>query len=94
MGLSMLLSGAVSLGQLVLLLVCSGAAPSPTQDASVSSYSGFVSSQNFIQASFMTDLALLNSFWYVTFRVHSDLTYVSFLSDSKMSAVLGQNLLK
>ena len=41
---SMLLSGAVSLGQLVQFLVCSRLAPSPIPDASVSNYSGLVSS--------------------------------------------------
>ena len=40
-GLSMLLSGALSLGQIVPYLVCSREA---TQDASVSKYSGRVSS--------------------------------------------------
>ena len=39
--LSMLLSGASSLGQLVLLLVCNKAAPSPAPDASVSIYLEF-----------------------------------------------------
>ena len=43
MGLSMLLSGASSLWQLVLLLVCSKAS-SPTPYALVSMYSGLVSS--------------------------------------------------
>ena len=43
-GLSMLLSRVSSLGQLVLLLVCSKPSLSETPDASVSMYSGFVSS--------------------------------------------------
>ena len=42
MGLSMLLSGAVSLGQLLPFCVCTRLAPSPTPDASVSRYSGLV----------------------------------------------------
>ena len=44
MGLSMLLSGTLSQGLLVLLLVCSRPDPSPTQDALVSRYNGFASS--------------------------------------------------
>ena len=40
MGCSMLLSGAASLGQFVPFLFCSKLAPSPTQYASVSKYSG------------------------------------------------------
>ena len=44
MGVSMLLSGVSLLGQLVPCLVCCRAAPSPTPDASISMYSGFVSS--------------------------------------------------
>ena len=44
MGLNILLSAAVSLGQLVLLLICTREAPSPTPDASVSRYSSSISS--------------------------------------------------
>ena len=44
MGHSMLLSFAMSLGQLLPFLVCSKLAPKPTSDASVSMYSGLVSS--------------------------------------------------
>ena len=44
MGLSMLLPGASSLGQLILLLLCRRAAPNPTPDASVSVCSSLVSS--------------------------------------------------
>ena len=44
MGLSMLLSGVLSLGTLVPLLVCSKLAPSSTPDALVSRYNGLVSS--------------------------------------------------
>ena len=44
MGLSMLLLSALSLWQLVPLLVCSRAAPSVTPDVSVSRYSGWASS--------------------------------------------------
>ena len=40
------------------------------------------------------DFALSNSFWYVTFQGYSVLSEVSYLSDSQMSAVLGENLLK
>ena len=45
-------------------------------------------------SSFVIDFALLNIFWYVVFLVHSVLADVNFLSDSQMSAVLGDNLLK
>ena len=41
-------------------------------------------------SSLMIDFALLNSFWYVAFQVHSVLTDVSCLSDSQISAVLGE----
>ena len=44
MGLSMLFSGIVSLGQLGPLLACSMLAPSHTPEASVSIYNGLVSS--------------------------------------------------
>ena len=44
MVLSMLLSGAVSLGQFVPFLVCIRLAPSPTLGVSVCKYSGLVSS--------------------------------------------------
>ena len=43
LGHSMLLSGAMSPGDLLPFLVCSKLAPSPTPDASVSKYSGLVS---------------------------------------------------
>ena len=49
--LSVLLSGASSLGRLVPTLVCIGVAPSPL-DASVSKYSHFITSQNFMHASY------------------------------------------
>ena len=42
----------------------------------------------------MIDFALLNSHWYVKFQVNPVLTDVSCLSDSQMSAVPGENLLK
>ena len=74
MGLNMLFSGAVSLGQLVPLLVCSKPAPSPTWDGLVSRYSSLFSSNNFMHASFIIDFALSNNFCYVTFQVHSVLT--------------------
>ena len=91
----MLLPGVVSLRQLVPLSVHSRPVSSPTPDASVPSQSSLVSSYNFIHvSSFMTDIALFNSFWYIAFQVHSGLTDISFLSDSQMSAVLGENLLK
>ena len=95
MGLSMLLSGPSSLGQLVLFLVCINAAPSPTPDASVSMYGGFISSKNFIHASsLMITFVLLNIFWYVAFQVLSVLTDMSFLSGSHLPAVLRGNLHK
>ena len=43
-GLSIMLSGATSLGHVVPSLVCNWVAPSPIPDASVSMYRGFVSS--------------------------------------------------
>ena len=43
MGLRMLLSGASSLWQFVLLLACRRAAPNTAPDTSVSIYSGLVS---------------------------------------------------
>ena len=42
----------------------------------------------------MIGFALSSSFWYATFQVHSDITDVSFLSDSQMSVVLGEHLIK
>ena len=42
----------------------------------------------------MTDFALLNSFWYAAFLVHSVLTDIFCLSDSEMPAVLGGNLFR
>ena len=42
--LRMVLFGAVSLGHVIPSLVCNRAVPSPIPDASVSRYSGFVSS--------------------------------------------------
>ena len=96
MGLSMLLSWASSLGQLLLLLVCCKVAPSPTPGTYVSMYSGFVSSQNFMHASsFMIDFALSSILWYVAFQVHSVLVDVKyFFRDSQVSAVLGKNFPK
>ena len=89
MGLSMLLSGASSVGQLVLFLVCSNAAPSHTPDAFISMYIGLVLSYNFIHASLlMNAFAFLNILWYVAFQVHSVLADVSFLNGSHVSAVL------
>ena len=42
----------------------------------------------------MFDFALLNSFLFVAFNIHYDLTDITFLSDSQMYTVLGENLLK
>ena len=95
MGLRMLLSGALSLGQFVPLLSCSRPTPSSTQDASLSMYTGLVSSTNSIPASsFVIDFALSNSFWHVAFQVHYVLTAVNCLSDSQTSVVLRENFLK
>ena len=85
-GLSMLLSGTTSLGHLVPLFVYSRTAPSPTPEASISMYNGFVSSWNFIKSfSFMIDFA---------FQVHSVLANVNFLSALQTSALLEYILLK
>ena len=65
--LRILLSGTSSLGQLVPSLVCSRPAPSPTPDASVSRYSGFVSLQNSMQAS---TFMLPNESMYIIFMLH------------------------
>ena len=62
MGLTMLLSGAMFFGQPVPFLVCSRLAPSPTTDASVSYYSGYAASLNFMHVSaFMMDFAVSNN---------------------------------
>ena len=42
----------------------------------------------------MIDFVLLDIFWYVEFQVHTVLADVHFLSDSQMSPMPGENLLK
>ena len=94
-GLRLLLSGPSSLGQLVPSLVCSGPAPNPTPDASVSNWGVFISSENFMQASsFIIDFALSYSAWWLPSHVHSVFANVSHLSESHTSVMLGENLLR
>ena len=91
----MLLSGASSLGQLVLFLVCSIWLLVQPQMHQFQCIAAWFHHRNFIHASsLMIAFALLNIFWYIAFQVHSVFTDVSFFSGLHVSAMLGDNLPK
>ena len=93
-GLGMVLSGTVSLGDVIPSLVCSRAAPNPIPDASVSRYRGFCFIILHAYIIFISDFTSSYRACYDAFHVHNVLLNISFWSGSHVLAVLGGNLPK
>ena len=94
-GLRMVLSGVLSLEEVIPSLVCNRPVLSPIPDASVSSYRSLVPSYNFMHtSSFISDFTSRYRVWYNAFLVHTVLIDISFQSGSHVLVVLGENLHK